>query len=380
MTKRPFPSKGNKVNDKLELIHSDLCGPMNIQARETANYILNLVSSKFVPLTPIQLWTGHKPSLKHVRVWGCPAHVLKGKTEKLEPKTEVCVFIGCPKGTKGGMFYNPKEKKVIVTTNAKFLEKDFLANHIHRSKLVLQELSKEITNLSTENNGNQIQTPYVGVNIPLHGSSGRDVNKRIIPQVQVPENSLHQGSGSNNEQIVLEEEIADISAPQGAEDNMDTQDPTNDVVPPQDHNNANISEPTPATVVSRRSGIVLRKPLRYALLGESFDRIPEESNIEPVNYDEALQDEDAEKWIVAMKSEMESMYSNKVWDLVEPHVDGVKPIGCKWIYKKKRGVVGKVQTYKARLVAKGFTQKEGIDYEETFSQVVMLKSIKCYIK
>ena len=81
--------------------------------------------------------------------------------------------------------------------------------------------------------------------------------------------------------------------------------------------------------------------------------MPEESNTEPMNYDEALQDKDAEKWIVAMKSEMESLYSNKVWDPVEPSVDGVKPIGCKWIYKKKRGVDGQVQTYKAILVAKG---------------------------
>ena len=68
---------------------------------------------------------------------------------------------------------------------------------------------------------------------------------------------------------------------------METQDPKNDVVPPQDHN-ANLSEPAPATLVSRRSGRVIRKPLRYALLGESFDRIHEESNTEPVNYDEAL--------------------------------------------------------------------------------------------
>ena len=200
------------------------------------------------------MWTGHKPSLRHIRVWGCPAHVLKGKTEKLEPKTEVCVFIGYPKGTKGGMFYNPKEKKVIVSTNAKFLETDFLTNHIPRSKLVLQELSKEKTNQSTENNENQIQTPHVRVNIPLHYNSGRDVNKHKILQVQDLENSLHQGSGSNSEQIALEEEVVDISASQDTEDNMETQDPKNDVVPPQDNNNANLSEPTPATVVSRLVG------------------------------------------------------------------------------------------------------------------------------
>ena len=76
-----------------------------------------------------------------------------------------------------------------------------------------------------------------------------------------------------------------------------------------------------------------------------------------------------------MKAEMESMYSNQVWKLVDLPPN-VRPIGCKWIYKSKRGADGQVKTYKARLVAKGYSQREGIDYEETFSPVTMIKSIR----
>ena len=55
---------------------------------------------------------------------------------------------------------------------------------------------------------------------------------------------------------------------------------------------------------------------------------------------------------------------------------GVKPISCKWVYKRKKGLDGKVETYKARLVAKGYCQKSGFDYEEAFSPGVMIKSIR----
>ena len=54
-----------------------------------------------------------------------------------------------------------------------------------------------------------------------------------------------------------------------------------------------------------------------------------------------------------MKSEMDSMNSNQMWTLIGAPV-GVNPIGCKWVYKKKIGADGQVETYKVRLVAKGF--------------------------
>ena len=71
---------------------------------ETATYLLNLIPSKSVSKTPTGLWSGHKPSLNHIRIWGASAHVLRKEPHKSESSTEVCLFIGYPKGTRGGLF------------------------------------------------------------------------------------------------------------------------------------------------------------------------------------------------------------------------------------------------------------------------------------
>jgi hypothetical protein len=82
----------------------------------------------------------------------------------------------------------------------------------------------------------------------------------------------------------------------------------------------------------------------------------------------------SEKWLRALESKIESMHDNQVWNLVDS-IDGVRPIGCKWFSRKKMDKDGNVHIYKARLVAKGFKQIHGINYDETFSPIVMLKSI-----
>ena len=68
---------------------NSFCG----HALETTVYILNLVPSKLVPITPTKPWNGHKLNLRHVRIWDSPAHVLKGKMDKLELRTYVCSFV-----------------------------------------------------------------------------------------------------------------------------------------------------------------------------------------------------------------------------------------------------------------------------------------------
>jgi hypothetical protein len=76
-------------------------------------------------------------------------------------------------------------------------------------------------------------------------------------------------------------------------------------------------------------------------------------NDEPMTYTEAMKGPDSNKWLEAMESKLNSMHDNQVWNLVDP-IEGVRPVDCKWIFKKKLDMDGNVHIYKARLVAKGF--------------------------
>jgi hypothetical protein len=94
-----------------------------------------------------------------------------------------------------------------------------------------------------------------------------------------------------------------------------------------------------------------------------------------MTYMKAMMGPDSEKWFGAMESEIESMHDNQVSNLVDP-IDEVRPIGCKWVFMKKTNKDGNVNIYKARLMVKGFEEIHGIDYDETFSPIAMLKSVQ----
>lgn len=90
-----------------------------------ADYILNRVPSKAVCKTPYELWSGRKPSLNHLHVWGCcvEAKMYNPNKKKLYSKTISCNFIGFPDKSKGYSFYSLSlPNRIFGTSVAKFIE------------------------------------------------------------------------------------------------------------------------------------------------------------------------------------------------------------------------------------------------------------------
>ena len=201
----------------------------------------------------MELWSRHKPSMKYLHILGCLAHVLKGKPDKLEPKSEVCLLIGYPKETRGYLFYSRKDNKFFVSTNAKFLENDYMNNFTPRSRVVLAEMNEP-------------------------------VNEQPMDETR--------------------DDVAVLDTPQDTTKEMSS------------------------TQVPRRSGRIVWPPIRFIGLGETYEAISEEAELDPYTYKEAMNDIDTHHWIKVMNSELDSMYANQVWDLVKAPND-IKHVGFK---------------------------------------------------
>ena len=98
---------------------------------------------------------------------------------------------------------------------------------------------------------------------------------------------------------------------------------------------------------------------------------------DPIFAEEALARYDAEKWREAMSEELQAFQENDAWEVVDRPSD-VTIVDNKWVFKKKCDSEGKI-SYRARLVARGFNQKQGIDYNETFSPVVRHSTLRLLI-
>ncbi|GKE16297.1 zinc finger, CCHC-type containing protein [Tanacetum coccineum] len=92
---------------------------------------------------------------------------------------------------------------------------------------------------------------------------------------------------------------------------------------------------------------------------------------DPRTYNEAMQSRDAALWKEAIDDEIGSIMENNTW-VLSNLPPGCKPLGCKWIFKRKMKVNGTINKFKARLVIQGFRQKEWIDYFDTYAPVARM--------
>ena len=111
-------------------------------ALELTCYVLNSIPSKSVSKTPYEIWTGHKPGLSHLRIWGCLAYVKCLKMDKLGVRSDKYIFVGYPKETKRYYFYLSDEQKVFVSLRAVFLKKKNLKKELMPLRLNLMKFNR----------------------------------------------------------------------------------------------------------------------------------------------------------------------------------------------------------------------------------------------
>ncbi|PKU59784.1 Retrovirus-related Pol polyprotein from transposon TNT 1-94 [Dendrobium catenatum] len=136
------------------LSYSSLPLSLWMHALKTAMYLLNRVPSKAVSKTPFELWTGRKPSLKHLHVWGCPAEIkiYNPHERKLDSRTTSGFFIGYLEKSKGYRFYCPNHSmKIVKTENARFIENDESSGSIEPRNVEVKEVGVKISLPITSN-------------------------------------------------------------------------------------------------------------------------------------------------------------------------------------------------------------------------------------
>ncbi|KAD3641550.1 hypothetical protein E3N88_30774 [Mikania micrantha] len=260
-----------------------------------------------------------KPNVSYLRVFGsvCYVFIPSAQRHQLEKKVVRCIFVGYDNERKGWRCCDP------------ITEKCFISRHV-----VFDETS-----------------------------SWWSPTKERLPDTK----QLVEEMEKSRVSLTLDDETNDTKEDDGQEETgevevaEDNQGPWNTCV----YNHHSDQEQ------GLRRSMRVRKPNpKYANVAEVID--------EPVEPENFAQANTMSEWRSAMNDEMSALMKNETWDLV-PKPEGVNCISCKWVYKLKFKSDGSIDRYKARLVARGFNQQLGLDYEETFSPVAKLTTVRVLI-
>ena len=323
------------------MIQSANCGNyLWAEAVNTAVYVLNRVTVLSDTKSPLELVTGRKPSIDHLRIFGSRAfaHVRDQGRTKWDSKAVEMMLVGY--GNVDGVYrlWLKSKRKMFVSRDVKFIEPD-------PKRTITLEVSDSSVKLPEI-----VVTPTTPTKVTIKEDSPARVDQ--VEEDREPEEVTQ---SSHLEVDESEEEFHSMS-------------PMNE------------DSSTPGKIDGRLRNIPKvttyrdKRPYNKSHLA----LMATTTSDEPRTYSEAITCDKSTFWKKAMDEEMKSLEKNRTWILVD-RTPGMNVVSNKWVYKVKTKADGSVDRYKARLVAKGFTQKEGIDYTETFSPVVRYDTIRCLL-
>ncbi|KAK9042849.1 hypothetical protein V6N11_071204 [Hibiscus sabdariffa] len=409
MTKAPFNGKGERVSDLLGLIHSDVCGPMNTQTRGGYQYFITFTDD-FSRYGYIYLMRHKSEALEKFKEFKNEVQNKHGKSIKalrsdrggeylsqdFDELLKECGIVSqlTPPGTPQWNGVSERRNRTLLDMVRSMmshteLPTSFWGYALETAAFTLNRVpSKSVQKTPHEMwNGKRPNMSFMKIwgckaYVKHQMSTKLEPKSEKCTFVGYPKETKGYYFYNENKVFVartgvfLEKEFLTNS---GKSRNIELKEvqQQQDIEPEVEGISQAVEEnPTDLeTQPLRRSSRERHEPERYGFLVTTHGDVILVDQDEPKTYEEAVASPDSEKWLGAMRSKMDSMSDNQVWTLVEPP-EGIKPIGCKWVFKKKTDMDGNVQTYKGRLVAKGFRQIHGIDYDETFSPVAMFKSIR----
>lgn len=344
-TTAPYTPQQNGVAERLNrtivekarcmLFQAGLSTGLWAEATFTAVYLKNLSPTKTLDgKSPHEIWTGKKPSLRHLRVFGCKvmAHVPKEKRSKWQSKAQERVFIGYCDSTNTYRVCDLKTQTIQKTRDVRFFENVFPGfNPSHTS-----EFEPHRDFISPQINVRYFSTP-AQCNPPEQ--VGADENDEML-----------QEEADDLDNTLTSEQVGagDVVEPVAAETlTLEQESDGNGSIPEQVYNPDSGENTEVKDIRSTRNA------------NPKYVFVSREDNF----------------WDEAMREEIQNHLRNKTWVICDLP-DGVKPVKSKWVFKTKYLPDGSIDKYKARLVAKGCSQKEGIDYDEVFAPVVRYNSVR----
>nr|GEX62841.1 retrotransposon protein, putative, Ty1-copia subclass [Tanacetum cinerariifolium] len=332
MARKPYTHQVERAKDLLGLIHADVCGPFKIMSRQGASY--------FVTFTEDFSRYGYAYLLKHKHEVFETFKVFQKEVENQLGKT-----IKLLRYDRGGEYMNQefldhlRDYRIIAHRTP-----PYTPQHNGVSERRNRTLLDMVRSMMSQTTLSKSFWDYV-----------LETVARILNMVPTKKRTP---KGNNGIFFLLPTREQNTSL-HHEEDDLEIDEPQSDIVP------------------IRRS-IRTRHALDRMCLYIDAEEHELGDLSKPAIYKATLLDLESDKWLNAMNVEMQSMKDNKVWDLVDLPLNG-KTVGSKWLFKNKTDMYGDVHTYKAHLVAKGYTQTLRIDYEETFSPVADIRSIRILI-